>query len=83
MGDSAKVAHPTRYSNSTLKSLNDFFQHLYFSYMETMMHLLKGSLGTGLFAMGDGFKNTGIVLGAILMACLGVITVHAEHLLVI
>ena len=30
---------------------------------ETFIHLLKGFLGTGILAMPDGIKNSGLVVG--------------------
>ncbi|KAF5271051.1 hypothetical protein FQR65_LT00470 [Abscondita terminalis] len=52
------------------------------TFIETLMHLFKGNVGSGIFAMGDAFKNSGIVLGSILVPLLGVICVHCQHLLV-
>jgi solute carrier family 36 (proton-coupled amino acid transporter) len=52
------------------------------SYLETLMHLLKGNVGPGLFAMGDGFKNCGILLAPFLTVALGIVCVHSEHILV-
>lgn len=51
------------------------------SYVETLMHLFKGNVGPGCFAMADGMKNGGIILGPILTLFLGVICVHAQHIL--
>ncbi|KAF2893775.1 hypothetical protein ILUMI_12397 [Ignelater luminosus] len=51
------------------------------SYLETLMHLFKGNVGTGLFAMGDAFKNSGIILGTFFTVFLGFICVYSEHLL--
>lgn len=51
------------------------------SYMETLIHLLKGNIGSGLFAMGDAFKNAGLVMGSVLTVLLGVVCVHSQHLL--
>ncbi|KAF7275726.1 hypothetical protein GWI33_011330, partial [Rhynchophorus ferrugineus] len=51
------------------------------SYVETLMHLLKGNVGSGIFAMGDGIKNAGIILGPIVVLILGVICTHCQHLL--
>lgn len=53
-----------------------------FRYIETLMHLLRGNVGAGIFGMGDGFKNGGIVLGPILTVLIGVISVHCQHVLV-
>ncbi|KAK4873509.1 hypothetical protein RN001_015538 [Aquatica leii] len=51
------------------------------NYMETLMHLFKGNVGSGVFAMGDAFKNSGIAVGPILVPVLGLICVHSQHLL--
>ncbi|GLV33720.1 uncharacterized protein CBL_11394 [Carabus blaptoides fortunei] len=51
------------------------------SFGETLMHLLRGNIGSGMFAMGDAFKNAGIVLAPIVVVILGVICVHCQHLL--
>lgn len=52
------------------------------SYVETLMHIFKGNVGAGLFAMGDAFKNGGIIVSPILTMVLAVICVHCEHILV-
>ncbi|CRK91300.1 CLUMA_CG004977, isoform A [Clunio marinus] len=52
------------------------------TYMETLMHLFKANVGTGCFAMADAVKNSGLILGPILILVLGVICVHAQHMLI-
>ena len=52
------------------------------SYSETMINLMKGMCGAGLFAMGDAFKNGGIIVAPIFTVILGAIAIHCEHLLV-
>ncbi|XP_043286776.1 proton-coupled amino acid transporter 1-like isoform X2 [Venturia canescens] len=52
------------------------------SYLETMMHLFKGNVGSGIFALGDAFKNAGLLLAPPLTVILGVICVHAQHILI-
>ncbi|XP_018786627.1 PREDICTED: proton-coupled amino acid transporter 4 [Bactrocera latifrons] len=52
------------------------------SKMETATHLFKGSVGAGLFAMGDAFKNGGLVGATVLLPILAVICVHCERLLI-
>lgn len=52
------------------------------SYLETMMHLFKGNVGSGIFALGDAFKNAGLILAPPLTIFLGVICVHAQHILI-
>lgn len=54
----------------------------FFRYAETLTHLLKGNIGSGMFAMGDAFQNAGIVVAPIAVIILGVICVHCQHLLV-
>lgn len=51
------------------------------SYAETMMHLFKGNVGPGCYAMADAVKNGGLVLAPVLILLLGIICVHAQHIL--
>lgn len=51
------------------------------SYLETLMHLFKGNVGPGCYAMADAVKNGGLILGPILTLLLGIICVHAQHIL--
>ncbi|XP_063837696.1 proton-coupled amino acid transporter-like protein CG1139 [Ostrinia nubilalis] len=51
------------------------------SYLDTMLHIFRGNIGSGLLAMGDAFRNGGIIFATITTALLGVICVHAQHLL--
>ncbi|CAG9138118.1 hypothetical protein JYU34_000479 [Plutella xylostella] len=51
------------------------------SYAETILHIFRGNIGTGLLAMGDAFKNGGLVFGSIMTVFLGIISVHSQHLL--
>lgn len=53
-----------------------------YRYLETMMHLFKGNVGSGIFALGDAFKHAGLLLAPPLTMFLGVICVHAQHILV-
>ena len=55
---------------------------VYCSYVETLMHHFKGNVGSGMFALGDAFKNAGLLLAPPLTIFLGVICIHAQHILV-
>jgi proton-coupled amino acid transporter len=50
--------------------------------MGALMHLLKGSLGTGVLAMALAFKNSGLVFGAIGTVVVGFICTHCVYVLV-
>lgn len=52
------------------------------SYFETASHLFKGSVGAGLFAMGDAFKNGGLIGASVLLPIIAIICVHCEHMLI-
>ena len=46
-----------------------------------MIHLLKGSLGTGILAMPNAFNNSGYVFGIIGTVIIACICTYAIHLL--
>lgn len=46
------------------------------------MHLFKGNVGPGLFALGDAFKNGGLIASIPMTIFLGFICVHSQHILV-
>lgn len=48
---------------------------------ETLLHLLKGSLGTGILAMPNAFYNSGYILGFIGTIVVGFICTYCIHLL--
>ncbi|BES98561.1 amino acid transporter [Nesidiocoris tenuis] len=49
---------------------------------ETLIHLLKGSLGTGILAMPQAFFNAGLFVGAICTVIIGFICTYCLHILV-
>lgn len=44
--------------------------------------MLKGNVGCGILAMGDAFKNGGLLLSPVLTFFIGIICVYNQHLLV-
>lgn len=46
------------------------------------MHILKGNVGSGVFAMGDAFKNGGLLMSPLLTLLMGIVCVHSQHMLV-
>ncbi|XP_058829118.1 neutral amino acid uniporter 4-like [Topomyia yanbarensis] len=51
------------------------------TYLESIMHIFKGNVGPGLYAMGWAFYNAGIIAAPILTILLGITCVHSQHLL--
>lgn len=50
--------------------------------VDTMIHLLKGNIGTGILAMPDAFKNAGLYVGLFGTLLMGLICTHCMHMLV-
>uniref|UniRef100_W8BB83 Proton-coupled amino acid transporter 1 n=1 Tax=Ceratitis capitata TaxID=7213 RepID=W8BB83_CERCA len=70
-------------ANSKLKKeAENAPEHPPTSYVTTLIHIFKGNIGPGLFAMGDAFRNGGLLVGPILLVVIGVISVHCQHVLV-
>ncbi|KAL4717618.1 hypothetical protein ACJJTC_000767 [Scirpophaga incertulas] len=49
---------------------------------ETLLHLLKGSLGTGILAMPHAFHNSGYVVGVVGTIVIGVLCTYCIHILI-
>ncbi|KAF2878964.1 hypothetical protein ILUMI_27203 [Ignelater luminosus] len=49
---------------------------------ETLLHLLKGCLGTGILAMPKAFSHSGYLFGSIGTICIGIVCVYCIHLLI-
>lgn len=48
---------------------------------ETLIHIIKGAVGTGILAMPEAFKNSGIWNGLISTAIIGIICTYCLHVL--
>jgi len=53
-----------------------------YRYCETLMHLLKGNIGCGMLAMGDAFRNGGLLMAPILTIFIGTVCIYNNHILV-
>lgn len=49
---------------------------------QTMMHILKANIGTGVLAMPNAFKNVGLWLGFILIPLIGAVCIHCMNILI-
>ncbi|KAK6636476.1 hypothetical protein RUM43_010137 [Polyplax serrata] len=52
------------------------------SNLDTLIHLLKGNIGTGILAMPDAFRNSGLLVGFFCTLFMGAICTHCMHMLV-
>ncbi|XP_055526283.1 proton-coupled amino acid transporter-like protein CG1139 [Wyeomyia smithii] len=50
--------------------------------LDTLMHILNGNLGTGILAMPNAFKHSGLYLGFFGILTMGIICTHSMHILV-
>lgn len=49
---------------------------------ETLVHLLKGSLGTGILAMPNAFFNAGLIVASVSTVLIGILCTYCLHILV-
>jgi len=49
---------------------------------DTIIHMLKGNIGTGILAMPDAIKNSGLLVGNIGLVMMASICIHCMHMLV-
>lgn len=86
-----KVSHPTKWvqqSCSSSISTNNWIVFVYvssfniYSDSETLIHLLKGSLGSGILAMPLAFANGGLWFGLAATFLVGIVCTYCVHILV-
>lgn len=49
---------------------------------ETVLHLMKGTIGIGVLTMPSAISNAGLVVGSLGMMAVAVINIHCMHLVV-
>lgn len=51
-------------------------------YFDTLVHFVKANVGSGLFAMGDAFRNAGLAVAPPLLLLVGTVCVYAQQQLI-
>ncbi|XP_052076007.1 proton-coupled amino acid transporter 4-like isoform X1 [Mytilus californianus] len=83
---SAEIETSDRYeyvpqSQNTLTFEDDTAKNLKVSNISSLMHLVKGNVGTGILAMPNAVNNAGLLVGTIGILLIGGIAVHCMHML--
>lgn len=55
---------------------------LFYSDLDALLHVVKSSLGTGVLAIADGFKNAGMVIGLVGTIIVGILCAHCTYVMV-
>lgn len=53
------------------------------SYLDTMTHLLKGSIGAGILAMPNAMSRVGVLVGFVGIVTVGIVAAYCIHLLIL
>lgn len=81
--DSEMIRTKTKKKKMSFQAIEELHEnHPPMTYIETLMHLFKGNVGTGCYAMGEAIMNAGIILGPILTILIAIVNVHAQHMLI-
>ncbi len=56
--------------------------NFFYRYLDTIFHMLKASLGTGILAMPNAFHNAGYAVGLIGTLTIGFLCTYNIHMLV-
>ncbi|KAF2882621.1 hypothetical protein ILUMI_23547 [Ignelater luminosus] len=77
-----------KYTTEGGQNVEDYNPHDYretphgTNFGETLIHVLKASLGTGILAMPEAFKHAGIINGFLFTVIIGVVCTYGLHLLI-